>query len=143
MIYITLYPIIKKIMTWRQKVEEWKSGKVLTNPESYKGRFIYETSICSLDKKYDETFKRYPALDKMRYDAETFEEYIKKSDNNYVTYFNNLSGDTILVIPMPLGEFTTIKEFMDNASLEHQVKFWKKVASIIEELWSEGREFYV
>ena len=61
-----------------------------------------------------------------------YSEYFKNSKNRYVVTFPNLSGDIILVCPMPMNgkNYVTLKDFIDNASLTQQKEFWKKVAVI-------------
>ena len=56
-----------------------------------------------------------------------YSEYFKNSKNRYVVTFLNLSGDIILVCPMPMNgkNYATLKDFIDNASLTQQKEFWK------------------
>ena len=53
---------------------------------------------------------------------------------NYVTSFENLSGDALLVIPIPKQgkNFTTIKHFIDNASETQKKHFWEYVSQKIK-----------
>ena len=83
-------------------------------------------------------------LDKMKEDYSSFYEYIKKSKNKYVISFNNLSNDTLLIIPTPKKnkKFTTIKDFMDNASEIQQKYFWKYVSKTVKKLIKDGKTKY-
>ena len=36
----------RNILTWRKKIDEWKSGKILKYPPDTVSRFFYETSVC-------------------------------------------------------------------------------------------------
>jgi hypothetical protein len=46
-----------------------------------------------------------------------------------VTSFYNISKDTLLIVPIPKQNkiYTTMKDFIDNASKTQQKEFWKKV----------------
>jgi hypothetical protein len=67
-------------------------------------------------------------FDNLKEDYSPFQKYINESNNKYVISFPNLSGDTILIIPMPRKDkqFATIKDFIDNASLYQQKVFLEK-----------------
>jgi len=86
------------------------------------------------------------SLNNMTQDFSNFNEYINKSTNKYVTSFINLSGDTLLIIPMPCKNknFTTLKDFIDNASLIQQQYFWQKVAIEIRKLIiNNNKKFWI
>ncbi len=66
----------------------------------------------------------------MKQDSTSFKNQINKSKNKYVTSFYNLSKSAYLIIPIPRKDkiFTTLKDFMDNASKNQQKEFWKQIA---------------
>lgn len=132
-------------MTWQDKINEWNSGIVQTYPDNLVKRFFYETSHCSntLDSVYEEKFIESDELDQMALSGENygnFIQYINKAitNNHYVTSFFNLSKDTLLIVPTPhkAKNYTTIKDFIDNAPKKQQIIFWKYVARKIIKLSS-------
>lgn len=132
------------MLCWTDKVDEWESGFPLKYPSNLKGRFLYETSRCSPDLEYSEIFIPDKVLDMSIYDFSSFRDKIEMTNDELVTHFSNLSNTSILIIPIPQGkEFTTIKEFIDLASPEHQVYFWRYVSKIIRNLWSKNVKFWV
>lgn len=76
-------------------------------------------------------------------DTSAFQEYIKKSRNKYVVAFPNLSKDSMLVIPMPGKNYTTLKDFIDNAPKIQQQEFWKKVAKVAKKFVKENGEAWI
>lgn len=72
-----------------------------------------------MKNKYKEKFSENNKLQYLTQDYSLFIHYIKESKNQYVTSFRNLSGDSLLIIPIPkkIKDFTTIKDFCDNAML--------------------------
>jgi hypothetical protein len=126
-------------MKWENVLKNWKHGIIPTYPMHIKTRFIWRTNSINNNKEYlDEMVedKQLPT----KQDYTSFQEHIHQSNNRYVTSFPNLSHDTILVIPMPkknknkgYRNFSTIKDFIDNASNTQQRAFWKKVYNEIEE----------
>ena len=141
-------PPIRPNILWKQKIKSWKEGEHQIYPGNIKKRFFFETSPCdkNMTNKYEEKFKEDDKLDKINTDDySSFKNQIKKSNNDYVIAFNNLNGDTRLIIPMPHKDkdFTTIKEFCDNASILQQKEFWKKVAIEIEKILETNDKIYV
>ncbi len=134
-------------ITWKDKLHMWKDGIPQSYPKNISKRFFYKTSICDkhLEKNYKEKYIISSQLNYLTQDFTPFIKYIKSSNNNYVTSFYNLSGDTLLVIPMPRKnkDFTTIKDFMDNATYNHQVIFWQFVTKVIEILLKYNDNIYV
>ena len=134
-------------MYWKTVLKNWKNGKVFTYPKKLKHPFMWRTSIILYNKNnniYKEEFIENKRLDvKQNYTA--YKDYIKKSKNKYVTSFMNLSGDTLLIIPMPRKNknFATIKHFTDNASLLHQKKFWMYVEQKIKKELKKYKKLYV
>lgn len=132
-------------MKWIDKLNEWSKSQTLFYPKNIKKSFFYETSpIKTGEEKYKVKFIENENLDKMKQDYSTFIDKIKISKNNYVTSFYNLSGDTLLIIPIPKQNknFTTIKHFIDNASKTQQKYFWKYVSQKIKSLIKDKKKKY-
>jgi hypothetical protein len=134
-------------MLWKTILDNWMNGNILKYPKSIKNRFFYETSaIINENSIYKQKFIENNALQNITQDFSNFSEYINKSTNKYVTSFINLSGDTLLIIPMPHKNknFTTLKDFIDNANLTQQQHFWQKVAIEIRKLIiNNNKKFWV
>lgn len=134
-------------MFWSTKLEEWKKGVPLIYPKKIKRRFYYETTPIYKDKdsKYENKFIENSYLDSMEQDYKSFETYINQSKDKYAICFYNLSKTTYLVIPRPKrGKiFTTIKDFIDNASKTQQKFFWKKAYNCIIDFLKEHEKIYI
>ena len=134
-------------MKWIDKLNEWNNGNVFSYPKDIKKRFFYETSFCNKDMNndYKEVFIENNSLNNLEEDCSNFEKYIKSSKNKYVVSFTNLSGNSILIIPIPKKNknFTTIKDFVDNASVYHQKQFWKKAVKEIKNTLKNNEKIYV
>ena len=121
-------------MKWKSKLLEWKNGKYPKHP-NLKKSFFWETSPVTkkLDTEYKEKYIISDYLNKMEQNFNSFENKINSSSDNYAVAFYNLSQTSLLVIPIPRKskKYTTLKDFMDNASDTQQKKFWKKVAGSI------------
>lgn len=142
-IYMT--KIKSKTKKWNDILKEWSEGNYLKYPNKIKMAFLYETTpIKNGNEIYKEKFIENNYLDKMKEDYSSFYEHIKKSKNKYVISFNNLSNDTLLIIPTPKKnkKFTTIKDFMDNSSETQQKYFWKYVSKTIKNLIKDGKTKY-
>ena len=132
-------------MKWGTKLKHWSTGKLFTYPKKLKGKFMWRTNLLSGEKKgFDHEFIEYKGLPEEQ-DYTSFKSYINNSKNKYVVSFNNLSGNTLLVIPMPRKNknFATIKDFTDNASAAHQKKFWKKVSVLTRKEFKKHGSVYV
>jgi len=126
-------------MIWKDKIKEWKKGIIQTYPSNIKKRFFYQTTVIdsNLSNEYKEIYIESERLEKISQDYSPFNEYFFKPKNKYVTSFSNLSGDSILIIPIPNKSkynYTTLKDFIDNAPLKQQKAFWIHVAECIIEL---------
>ena len=125
-------------MLWSEILEGWENGKIFTYPKRLNGKFHWNTSVLEKNGKVEfvERFKVNPDLPE-RQNKTSFSEKIEAAQGKekYVTSFPNLSGDTILVIPMPNSgkSYATIKDFTDNAPLVQQQEFWKRVAKLAKE----------
>lgn len=121
-------------MLWIDKLFHWKNGIVPTH--DLNSRYFYETSAIDNngENDYDETLITNVKLDKLKQDFKSFNKYIAKTSNRNIAIFPNLSKTTLLCIPIPRKnkDYTTIKDFIDNASISQQKEFWKQVAYEIE-----------
>ena len=134
----------RNILTWRQKIDEWKSGKILEYPSYTVSRFFYETSVCDKNATtpYKEKFIESNSLKLISASDNTpFLLELSKHAESSVISFPNLSGDTMLIIPTPIKgkNYTTIKDFIDNAPIKQQKIFWKKTGREIEK-WLESHD---
>ena len=66
----------------------------------------------------------------MKQDVNTYKSYFDKSNNKNIFVFYNLSKTSKLIVPKPRKgkNFSTIKNFIDEASIIQQKAFWKKVS---------------
>ncbi len=133
---------------WKTKIKKWRRGIVQKYPQNIKKRFFYETSICD---KYmtticNEYFIESDELNNIQVeDFSPFIDHIKSSLNRHVTSFYNVSKDTLLIIPMPQynKNFISIKDFIDTASLEQQIEFWKCVSYEVERFLLTNNQVFV
>jgi hypothetical protein len=118
-------------MLWKDVLIDWSLGISLKYSSQIENRFFYETSPLDNNFKnvYKSKFIKTNKFDNIRQDYSSFLKYINESDNKYATSFLNKSRDCLLVIPMPRKRknFTTIKDFIDNASEAQQSAFWRTV----------------
>jgi len=118
-------------MLWSNVLENWKNGIPFKYPLNLKKQFQWNTSVLKNNGNtpYKQTFQIDNNLAQIQ-SIEEFNKHFKNSKNKYVVAFPNLSGDTILVCPMPINKknYVTLKDFIDNASITQQKEFWKKVA---------------
>jgi hypothetical protein len=133
-------------MLWRDILKDWENGAVYQYPSHLKERFQWNTSV--LKSEGNVPFKQSFKVDsRLPHDQDTrlYQEYIKESNNKYVVAFLNLTKDTVLVVPMPVGQrnFATLKDFIDNAPKIQQRYFWKKVAKIATNLMTEKRKVWI
>ena len=129
-------------MLWKDKLNEFRSGKILTYPKCMNRKFFFETSVYENENsEFREQFINSILLEMTLYNKRNFDEYINKS----IYSFYNLSGDTKLVIPHPsdLFKYTTIKDFMDNATLKEQQVFWFNAANEIQSFFDLHGKVYV
>lgn len=119
-------------MKWKEKIQMWLKGEYQKYPSSIKKSFYYETTpiTIKMDTTYQDTYIEDSYLSNMIQDFTPFINQINKSKEKYVFSFYNLSKSAYLIIPIPRKDkiFTTLKDFMDNASKTQQKEFWKQVA---------------
>jgi hypothetical protein len=134
-------------MLWKDKINEWNNGIIVKYSSDIKNRFYFETSVCNkkLDSQYKEEFIEDVKLNKLEQDFMSFDKYIRESKNKYATYFYNLNKDALLIVPIPRKNknYTTIKDFIDTASIVQQKHFWFLVAKNILEMLKIHDKVYV
>ena len=138
-------------MKWSIKINEWKNGQILNYPSNIKNNFFYETSFITknMNNEYKEKFITSKKLNNMKQDVNTFKSYFDKSNNKNVVVFYNLSKTCKLIVPKPRKgkNFSTIKHFIDEASIIQQKAFWKKVSleinKSLKNMNSEHTKLYV
>ena len=136
------------MITWNDKIEQWRNHIVQKYPDNIKKSFFFETSMCNKNKttEYKEYFIETTEFDDIEeQDFRSFKKYIKMSDNKYATSFYNLSKDTLLIIPIPRKnkKYTTIKDFIDNASENQQKYYWNYVSHEIDKFLETNDQVYV
>lgn len=136
-----------KTIKWKDKLKEWKTGIPQKYPSNITKRFFYRTSVCNAKKtnKYIETYTESNSLEALTQNYKPFEKHLITPKNKYVTSFVNLTGDSILIIPTPIKDkdYTTMKDFVDNAPLEQQQELWKHVAECAEKMLTIVDEIYI
>ena len=142
-LYKQTYMSKHKKQTWKDVLDSWSKGDYLTYPSMIKNRFFWETTpITNEDSSFQEKFIQSKSLNMLQEDWSRFKQQL--SENK--TSFYNLSGDALLVVPVPVQtkkrNFTTLKDFMDTASVTQQKRFWKEVAKQIKELTKNGDKKY-
>ena len=128
-------------MKWITVLTKWKNGNY-PKFSKVKKEYIWKTSSFYDDSNFKEEIIYSPGL-KKPYDYSSFSKKINGKDK-YVTSFSNLSGDTILIIPIPIKkkDYSNIFKFNQNASKTQKKMFWKKVANIaIKEQKKHGNVF--
>ena len=120
-------------MSWNTVLDQWASGEYFTLPEKVDQRFHWNTSVLKNggDSKFKQKFKVNLELPSKQ-SSKSFKEKINASNDTYSTSFPNLSGDTILVVPMPRSgkNYATLIDFCENAPKIQQQEFWKRVAMV-------------
>lgn len=133
-------------MLWSEILANWENGIVLKYPKNVKGKFQWNTSVLKNDGKvaYLQTFRTNNKL-AQRQNKKDFQEYFKNSQNKYVVSFPNLNKDTMLVVPMPVRgkNYSTLRDFIDNASEIQQQEFWKKVAEVAKKFMNEKGKVWI
>ncbi len=129
-------------ITWNNKLKDLETNGQ-KYPSHIKKRFFFQTLYSN--SNYKEEFIESDELEKLQQDYSSFDEYIKNADNKYVTSFYNKSNDTLLIIPIPDNkkDYTTIKDFIDNADSNKQKIYWKYVSKKIKEFLQTNEKVYV
>ena len=116
-------------MKWEQVLLKWKSGSY-PKFSKMKKPFIWKTSPYYTDSNYLEECIYAPGLNFQPNYSPFFTKFTKNS--KYVVEFPNISGDTILVCPIPKRNknYSSIYTFNKEASNTQKKAFWKKVAHV-------------
>jgi len=134
-------------MNWDHKLNNWENGEdLLFYPKNITKAFIWETSPVYKnisESKFEEVFIENESLENAIEDSSPFNKYLTDSKN--VVSFENLRKDCTLVVPIPREnkKYTSIKLFIDNASVKQQKKFWKRVAKEIRDALIENDKVWV
>ena len=132
-------------MKWSEVLSQWESGNYPKVPKEIKSPYFWRTSVQSSKKdlQYKEEFLEDERLLNKKQDLKTFEEKFKKE--KYAVSFSNLSGDTILVVPVPRKgkRFTNMFYFMNNASEIQKKELWKKVAEQANEFLKTNEKIWI
>ena len=132
-------------MKWSEVLSQWESGNYPKVPKNIKSPYFWRTSVQSSKKDlpYKEEFLEDERLLNKKQDLKTFEEKFKKE--KYAVSFPNLSGDTILVVPVPRKgkRFTNMFYFMNNASEIQKKELWKKVAEQAKEFLKTNEKIWI
>ena len=135
-------------MKWSEVLSLWESGNYPEIPKNIKLPYFWRTSVLSNKKDlvYKEEFVEDERLLEAKEDFKPFEEHLNKSkDEKYAISFPNLSGDTILVVPIPRKSkrFTNMFYFMSNASEKQKKELWKKVALEAKEFLKTNENIWI
>ena len=132
-------------MNWSEVLLQWESGNYPKVPKEIRSPYFWRTSVQSSKKDlpYKEEFLEDERLLNKKQDLKTFEEKFKKE--KYAVSFPNLSGDTILVVPVPRKgkRFTNMFYFMNNASEIQKKELWKKVAEQAKEFLKTNEKIWI
>jgi len=135
-------------MKWIDKLDEWERGEEQIYPDNITKPFFYETYRCDSDlqNQYKEKYIQSPKLI-FDQDHTAFDKHIQRHKDSckYAISFYNLSKDALLVIPMPRKnkDYSTIKSFIDEATLVQQRHFWKLVAVTVKKALKTHDHVYV
>ena len=132
-------------MKWNTVLDKWETGHIPTFPTNSVG-FLWKTSAITKSEK--STFKQEiieTTLLPTKQNISAFRKHIAASKNKNVTSFPNLSGDTILVIPMPRKgkNFAHLKLFMETASKLQKKALFKEVTRVARKLLCTHRKIYI
>ena len=138
--------MLQNPISWLSVLHKWQHGSVMAYPRSVKGRFLWNTSVLKNNGNvpFLQAFQTSNLLARQQ-DTTVFQDHFEASPNNQVAVFPNLSGDTMLVVPMPVHghNYVTLRDFIDNASHEQQQSFWKAVADTAIEMMKYGHSLWI
>ena len=127
---------MNKKNTWSDVLTNWENGIPFTYPDRLKNgqKFHWNTSPLTekMNTPYIQKFKENSKLPE-RQNKTSFKDKLsaaEKKGKQHATAFPSLSGDTVLVVPMPRirKSYATLKDFVDNAPMKQQQELWKLVA---------------
>jgi hypothetical protein len=133
-------------MSWNTVLDKWASGEYFTPPEKADQRFHWNTSVLKNggDTKFKQKVKVNNKLPSKQ-SSKSFKKQITASKDKYSTSFPNLSGDTILVVPIPRAgkNYATLFDFCANAPIVQQQEFWKMVSKVAREQMKKFKKVWV
>lgn len=133
-------------MKWGQILKEWENGYEMQYNIFIKNKFFYECSPYENDEsEYKYALIENSNLNNINQDCTPFNEYIRTNYSHYTISFYNLSKTAKLIIPTPIPgkNFTTLKDFIDNAPKHIQHEFWKHVAREVRQMKKQYNKVWV
>lgn len=134
---------------WKDILDDWEHGIYKDYPKSKTNPFMWRTSKVSpyMSNTFKEEYINCDMLD-VESDYSAYDNQLNKKRNEfskYAIHFWNLSGNTLLVIPTPRKRknFSSIKQFTDNASKLHKREFWKYASKVIKLELKKGYGLYI
>lgn len=132
-------PLLKKKITWKQKINEWKNG---INLPKINKNIMFETSPIDFTKKDWGFYKEKQIIttslnSNTLADIKPFKEYLKK--NKFVV-FDNLDKKCRLVCPPNDGNnYSHIHNFYIHANNTLIKALWKNVAIEVEKIYKTNK----
>ena len=109
--------------------------------------FFWETSVLYKDKDSDyvEKFIEEESLNNKKENYSKFKKIFETAKCKDKASENNKNNNFIYVIPKPRNDknFSSMKNFIDNATPGHQKKFWTRVVSNINKFLKTHDKAYV
>lgn len=120
---------------WKSVLDSMRKGTIMITKDAIKNKtapFMWRTSAINQKENtvFEQSFTSSKKLP-FKQDYTSFNEHISKASKHVnVISFPNLSGDTILIVPVPKKNknFATVMDFARNADEKQQADFWKCVA---------------
>lgn len=96
--------------------------------------YVLQTPCFQKNNLFEFVIINKPELKKMKLNTTVYKKYF---NNNKVTSFLNLTGDTTLIVPQILSNvdkniYLNISTFSKNAPINQQILLWKKVIDEIK-----------
>lgn len=137
-----------KIIKWSTILDGWNNGIYPIIPKNKDKPFFWKTSVINKykDLNFKEEFIEDNLLISNKQNIIPFQKYIdNKKDERYAISFPNLSGDTILIIPVPRvrKNFSNLFYFMKNASNKQQKELWKLVVKEAHQLLKTNENIWI
>ena len=133
-------------MKWSEKLKSWKDRKGQTYPKGTEN-FFWETSVLYKDKdsNYIEKFIQDKSLNNKKENYSKFKNAFNSTGCKDVAAQNSKNDSFIYVIPKPRDgkNFSSMKNFIDEATEGHQKKFWTRVVSNINKFLKTHDKAYV
>jgi hypothetical protein len=126
--------------TWKSVLDYMANGNILISKHDIKSRQMPFLWRCSVINKSESSIfsQTLTACGKLptKQNYKTYQGYFDQSHKKSVVSFLNLSGDTVLVVPVPTKtkNFATIQNFINNASIKQQSDLWKLVAKEVRNM---------